>query len=363
MGTSWGVAGDSCTMRSSGSGGWWARADVPRDVLAPADQGPAEMLDQDVRRVGAAVQGPSAVVHGRDVTGQGRVAGLLDEPAAEALVLEEFQPVEAERQEPGPGPGQLVRPQDDALVEDGVEFAALEPSHPGRMVGHGLVEADLAAPGPDVVEAEAVRAQDHVDHDRRARVDGAAGRHPQRVVGLGDLVEAGEPEPVAHREPQLVVVGEHGDRRDLARAVERAGTTVRHGQQGRRVEGRDVHLARVDLLDDVRVVGAVEAEAPGSGVALHHHGHGAVGPLGAEHDLAGGLQEQDRPQVRRVYRRYRAKWLGHGSPLPAAWVSNGRDLHLAWVAGHSAALCTAASNPSKSPAHGPQAARWAAMPG
>jgi hypothetical protein len=188
------------------------------------------------------------------------------------------------------------------------------------MVGHGLVEADLAAPGPDVVEAEAVRAQDHVDHDRRARIDGAADRHPQRVPGLGDLIEAGEPEPVGHREPQLVIMGKHGDGRDLARAVERARTTVRHGQQGRRVEGRDVHPARLDLLDDVRMIGAVEAEAPGSGVALHHDGHGTVGPVGAEHDLAGRLQEQDRPQVGRIHRRYRAKWLGHGSPLRVDWL-------------------------------------------
>ena len=154
-------------------------------------------------------------------------------------------------------------------------------------------------------------------------------------------------------------MGEHGDRRDLARAVERAGTTVRHGQQGRRVEGRDVHLARVDLLDDVRMVGAVEAEAPRSGVALHHDGHGPVGPVGAEHDLAGRLQEQDRSQVRRIHRSYRAKWLGHGSPLRVAWVfvwpgcSDGLGRQVAWVAGQSTEPRTAASNPSKSSATGP----------
>lgn len=95
------------------------------------------MLDEDVGRVGAAVERPAAVVDGRDVAGQGGVAGLLDEPAAEALVLEDFQPVEAERQEPGPGPGQLVGPQDDALVEDGVEFTALEPSVRDGWLGMG----------------------------------------------------------------------------------------------------------------------------------------------------------------------------------------------------------------------------------
>jgi hypothetical protein len=47
-----------------------------------------------------------------------------------------------------------------------------------------------------------------------------------------------------------------------------AGRAQRHGQHRRRVQGRHVDAPRVDVFDGVRVVGAVEGESPGSGVAM-----------------------------------------------------------------------------------------------
>jgi hypothetical protein len=71
--------------------------DVPRDILAPADQGLAELLNERVVRVGAAVDGPAAEVDRWDATRQRGVTGLLDEPAAEARSLEDLQMIRAER--------------------------------------------------------------------------------------------------------------------------------------------------------------------------------------------------------------------------------------------------------------------------
>ena len=109
------------------------------------------------------------------------------------------------------------------------------------------------------------------------------------------------------REAELVVVRQHRDGGHVPLGVVRAGPAVRHGEHGGRVEYRHVDQARVHLVDHVGVVGAVEGEPAGAAVALHHDGHGPVRPVVAEHHLPGHVEEEHRPQVRRVHRGDRAE--------------------------------------------------------
>jgi hypothetical protein len=69
--------------------------------------------------------------------------------------------------------------------------------------------------------------------------------------------------PAAGARPGCPVPEPEASGRDFPRAVEYAGAAVRHGQQGSRVEDRDVDPARVDVLDEIRVIGAIEREAAG----------------------------------------------------------------------------------------------------